>query len=49
MKKMRNDSSKLERHHIANEVKPVDSFVYKGIKIAADRDWETAKRFIMIA
>ena len=31
---MRNDSSKLERHHIANEVKPVDSFVYKGIKIA---------------
>jgi len=30
---MRNDGLKLERHHIANEVKPVTSYVYKGIKI----------------
>ena len=32
-KKMRNDGLKLERHHIANEVKPLESYTYKGIKI----------------
>lgn len=30
---MRNDGAKLERHHIANEVQPIDSYTYKGIKV----------------